>query len=164
MNRNSFLYLSVALAALTLVNGVSSAPKYGMAGCGLGSIIFTTNDKSQILAATTNGTYGNQTFGITSGTSNCTADGIVKNEKAQEVFATVNFGSLEQEMAAGKGEKLNTFAHLLGCSSDSLGRFGQMTQSSYSRLMSENSTPASLIIAVKSEIKKDANLSKACSI
>ncbi len=164
MNRNSFLYLSVALAALTLVNGVSSAPKYGMAGCGLGSSIITTNDKSQILAATTNGTSGNQTFGITSGTSNCRADGIVKNEKAQEVFATVNFESLEQEMAAGKGEKLNTFAHLLGCSSDSLSRFGQMTQASYSRLMSENSTPSSLIVAVKSEIKKDANLSKACSI
>lgn len=163
MNRNKFLSLAVALVAVTLVNGVASAPKYGMAGCGGGSILFTSNDKSQIFAGTTNASYS-QYFGITSGTSNCTKDGIVKNEKAQEVFVTVNFSSLEQEMATGKGEKLNTFAHLLGCNSDSVAKFGQMTQTSYSKLLTENATPTSLISAVKSEIKKDANLSKSCSI
>ena len=43
-------------------------------GCGLGSMAFEGNDGliSQVSAATTNGTSGNQTFGITSGTSNCT--------------------------------------------------------------------------------------------
>ncbi len=45
---------------------------YGMAGCGLGSLAFgDDNGKIQIIAATTNGTSGTQTFGITSGTSNC---------------------------------------------------------------------------------------------
>ncbi len=164
MNINKFLILIITLVALSLVNGVSSAPKYGMAGCGLGSSVITTNDKAQILASTTNGTSGNQTFGITSGTSNCGSDGIVKNEKAQEVFVTVNFSSLEQEMATGKGEKLNTFAHLLGCNSDSVTKFGQMTQTSYSKILTENATPNSLISAVKSEIKKDPNLSKSCAI
>ena len=135
-----------------------------MAGCGLGSLIIKQNDKSQILAATTNGTFGSQTFGITTGTSNCTANGIVKNEKAQEIFVTVNFSSLEQEMASGKGEKLNTFAQLLGCNSDSVEKFGQMTQSNYNKLLSENATPTSLISAVKSEIKKDGNLSKSCKM
>ncbi len=164
MNINKFLSLAVALVAVTLVNGVASAPKYGMAGCGLGSILFTSNDKTQIVAATTNGSSYSQIFGITSGTSNCTADGIVKNDKAQEVFVTVNFSSLEQEMATGKGEKLNTFAHLLGCNSDSVAKFGQMTQSSYGKILTENATPTSLISAIKSEIKKDANLSKSCTI
>ena len=42
-------------------------------GCGLGSMIIKNQNSTmlQAIAATTNGTSGNQTFGITSGTSNC---------------------------------------------------------------------------------------------
>src|SRR5205823_3826374 len=40
---------------------------YGLAGCGLGSMLFgDQKGMIQILAATTNGTFGSQTFGITS--------------------------------------------------------------------------------------------------
>src|SRR5262245_21507042 len=58
---------------------------YGMSGCGLGSILFGTdqNKVMQILAATSNGCFGSQTFGITSGTSNCVSGGVVKAEKEQ---------------------------------------------------------------------------------
>src|SRR5688572_24022634 len=41
-----------------------------MAGCGLGYVLFGHNDNTpimQVLAATTNGTSGNQTFGMTTG-------------------------------------------------------------------------------------------------
>ncbi len=44
---------------------------YGVAGCGLGSMVFGNQEGGiQVIAATLNGT-GIQTFGITSGTSNC---------------------------------------------------------------------------------------------
>ncbi|MFN8945903.1 MAG: DUF3015 family protein, partial [Pseudobdellovibrionaceae bacterium] len=49
-----------------------SGQGYGMAGCGLGSVVF--GDKPgfiQIFAATLNSIGGNQTFGISLGTSNC---------------------------------------------------------------------------------------------
>src|SRR6186713_935077 len=50
----------------------AAADGYGPAGCGLGSMIFEPDSGfTQVFAATTNGTSGNQTFGITSGTSNC---------------------------------------------------------------------------------------------
>ncbi|HYG66757.1 MAG TPA: DUF3015 family protein, partial [Anaeromyxobacteraceae bacterium] len=77
----------VALAAL-LVAGVASAAetesairgtpgRYGAAGCGLGSMAFgNTPGAVQILASTTNGLFGTQTFGITTGTSNC-GEGII---------------------------------------------------------------------------------------
>ena len=39
----------------------------------------------QVLAATTNGTSYSQVFGITSGTSNCTTDGVALNEMEQEL-------------------------------------------------------------------------------
>ena len=45
---------------------------YGLAGCGLGSLVFESQPGFvQVLAATTNGTSWNNTFGMTSGTSNC---------------------------------------------------------------------------------------------
>ena len=45
---------------------------YGLAGCGLGSLVCGDEKGAiQILAATSNALFFTQTFGITSGTSNC---------------------------------------------------------------------------------------------
>ncbi len=53
-------------------SGIKGSGTYGTAGCGLGSMAFGNQKGAiQILAATTNGLFGTQTFGITSGTSNC---------------------------------------------------------------------------------------------
>jgi hypothetical protein len=97
-------------------NGLQGTGKYGMAGCGLGSMAFGENTKlNQVLAATTNGTFGTQTFGITSGTSNCTSGGVAKIEKETEMFVEVNYDVLQKEISQGKGETLNSFASLMGC-------------------------------------------------
>ncbi len=60
--------------------GKDSDLKYGMAGCGVGSLFISDKGKPmQLLAVTTNGTGVSQwigVFAITSGTSNCTEDGI----------------------------------------------------------------------------------------
>src|SRR5258708_3559627 len=88
-----------------------------MAGCGLGYLLLSNkdNDKvTQVLGATTNGTFGTQTFGISSGTSGCTEDGAVKVARATEVFVEVNLDSIRQDMAKGEGEYVNTLASLLG--------------------------------------------------
>src|SRR6476620_4123342 len=76
---------------------------YGMAGCGLGSLIFgpVNTPGAQILAATTNATFGSQTFGITSGTSNCVSGGVVALDREQTAFAEVNFNDLKRDMASG---------------------------------------------------------------
>ncbi|EQA37840.1 PF11220 family protein [Leptospira inadai serovar Lyme str. 10] len=165
MKNRLLAVLSVtALAGALFVSPRVEAKGYGMAGCGLGSLVIKSNDISQIFAATLNAT-GIQTFGITSGTSNCSSDGIVLKEKAQELFVTVNYESLEQEMALGKGEKLNTFAQLLGCTSDiSSAQFGKMAKDKYSSLIHSDTTPALLLSAVKSEVRKNESLSKSCAL
>jgi len=106
--------LASMLPTLALAHG-----NHPMAGCGLGYLLLSNkdNDKvTQVLGATTNGTFGTQTFGISSGTSGCTQDGAVKVARATEVFAEVNLDSLRREMAAGQGEYVNTLASLLGAS------------------------------------------------
>ncbi|MCB0412349.1 MAG: DUF3015 family protein [Bdellovibrionales bacterium] len=86
---------------------------YGTAGCGLGSIIFGAKPgKIQIVSATTNGIYGNQSFGITSGTSNCD---IPHMGQQAAVFIEVNKEALRKEAAIGQGESVDAVAMILNC-------------------------------------------------
>lgn len=108
-----------------------------MAGCGLGYMLLGHDNNStagQVIGATTNGTFGNQTFGITSGTSGCTQDGAVKMVKATEVFAEVNFDSLQREMAIGRGEYVETFASLLGATDATRSEWLRFFQREYTAL------------------------------
>ncbi len=94
--------------------GVAEAQRYGMAGCGLGSMAFGSQPGIiQVLAATTNGFFGTQTFGITSGTSNCTdAGGGMASAKA---FIQTNREALAKDISRGGGETVANLATLSGC-------------------------------------------------
>ena len=104
-------------------------------GCGWGTMLFGDKDKKvhQILGATTNGCFGNQTFGISSETMGCTAKGgWVKNEKKQAVYAEVNLRNISKEMAQGGGEYLGAFASLMGCRDEAARRaFFSLAQRKY---------------------------------
>lgn len=136
----------------------------GDAGCGLGSVVFSSNKKlPQILAATTNGTFGSQTFGITTGTSNCTANGFAKVDREQIYYAESNYNSLKTEMAKGHGESLNAFAQVLGCSEQSHKDFGKMMRSHYESIFpSSKTTAVEMLNSVKKEIQASPVLSKEC--
>ena len=97
--------------------GVKSATggAYGPAGCGLGSIIFSPDSGfTQVFAATTNGSSGNQTFGITSGTSNC--DGTAGGTKSAKAYVQTNRAALAKDIARGKGETISGLSELMSCS------------------------------------------------
>ncbi len=140
--------------------------EYGMAGCGLGSLLFGTDNSKgmQILAATTNGTIGSQTFGITSGTLNCTSGGVVALQREQAAFAEVNFQDLKRNMATGGGEFVASFATLLGCDDQGKQAFAQMGQDRYEVIFaSAKTTPMEMLSNVKAEIKATPALSASCS-
>jgi hypothetical protein len=159
--------LTIVLATIGIMFTASAARAqgYGMAGCGLGSILFG-NDNSklmQMLALTTNGIAGN-IFAITSGTSNCTSGGVVKAQREQTAFAEVNFQDLKRNMATGGGEFLTSFSTLLGCEEAAKPTFFRMTQEKYESILpSEKSGPLDLVVAVKAQIKSDARLAHACT-
>jgi hypothetical protein len=154
-------------AMMTLTAATASAQGgYGMAGCGLGSLVFQGDNAmiKQILAATTNGTFGSQTFGITSGTSNCTSGGVLKSEKEQAAFVEVNFRDLKRDMAAGGGEFLNSFGTLLGCEDATKPQLGKMAQAKYETLVpTDETTPMQLLSSLKTQIKATPVLASGCS-
>jgi hypothetical protein len=112
MKKNVILF---SLAGLFLSQPVLAESKYGAAGCGLGSIFFEPNSGTfmQILAATTNGSSINQSFGITSGTSNCDSGG--GGEAKTETFVATNRVAISKDIARGQGETLMSVAELAGC-------------------------------------------------
>jgi hypothetical protein len=136
--------------------------KYGMAGCGLGSMVFKSNDSlSQILAATTNGTSGSQTFGITSGTSNCKADEVAMKRTIRKYFASSNLNTLKADISKGYGERLNTYAYLFGCPVRLYPRFSKVLKKNYNNIFKSN-TSSYLNAMVIEIIKKDKKLGRYC--
>ncbi|HEU5075525.1 MAG TPA: DUF3015 family protein [Polyangiaceae bacterium] len=93
---------------------VLEGSQYGSAGCGLGSMIFEPSESfMQVFAATTNGLSGTQTFGITSGTSNCDTGGGTARDV--ETFIAANRATLAVEAARGRGETIASLSSLAAC-------------------------------------------------
>ncbi len=156
--------VSSFLVALLLVPALAQANqrKYGMAGCGLGSIVMG-QDGGQISAATTNSTSYSQVGGITSGTSNCEPDegGKTTITIGQEMFMSRNFVALSKEMAQGDGETLRAFAQALGCRPEVYTDVASQLQRSYGSIFSAPGAVDALETA-KSEVRKNPSLAAAC--
>jgi hypothetical protein len=110
--------LAIALFAIASTAsaqaGLKGTGSYGTAGCGLGSLVFGNQPGAvQILAATTNGTFASQTFGITTGTSNCGAGLIAQGTKN---FVEANRETLAKDMSRGQGETIGALTVMAGCS------------------------------------------------
>ena len=84
----------------------------------------------QIVAATLNGT-GVQTFGITTGTSNCGKGLFAKAEV--DSFIKSNAVALENDIARGQGETLATLNNMLGCQAS----FGATLQQNFKTIYAD---------------------------
>jgi hypothetical protein len=118
-------------------------------GCGLGSLVIKKQDTValQVLAATTNGTSGSQTFGISSGTSNCSKpNNYVSNDKLNR-FVSENMDELALDISAGHGETLATVAKLMNVEDNAA--FSSKLQANFTSIYSsENVTSATVIDSI----------------
>jgi hypothetical protein len=103
-----------APAPAPMASSGGGGAKYGAAGCGLGSIVFGSKPGfMQVFAATTNGTSASQTFGITSGTSNCNSS--APSGMAARQFIETNRQAFAKDASRGSGETIVSLATLSGC-------------------------------------------------
>jgi hypothetical protein len=168
--KKSMMAAQLAMAFVCVQGGAALAAPGAWGdgpGCGLGQLVFASQPKTvmhQVLGATTNGTFGAQTFGISSGTSNCTNNGqIVKNEQVN-VFASINFENLSQEMAQGQGEHLASLATLMGIPAQDQPAFFSMTQEKYSALVeSGQQAPVAMLNALQSAMSANPTFAKLVS-
>ena len=162
--------IMVAVAAIFMAGSAFDAAPvqaqgYGSAGCGLGSMLFGDQDGMiQIFAATTNGLFASQTFGITSGTSNCVDSGIISQNSEQEAFFEMNYDDLRQDMAAGQGEHLAAMGSLLGCSAEVQGDLASFSQAHYEQVFPTDHTTANqALYSYKMQISQNETLASSCA-
>lgn len=150
--------LSIALFGLMLASGNAFAADYGMAGCGVGALVFKDQPgKIQILAATLNNIISPQTSAITSGTSNC----FENRETAQAMFITVNKVALRKDISRGTGETLAGLSEILNCSDTD--KLGTSLQKNYNKIFpSEKVSPMEISQTIQNMIREDAELSDTC--
>lgn len=137
------LLLSTGLAAMLATGAFATVNS--QTGCGLGSQVIKDDSSAIMLAlqATTNGTSGNQTFGITSGTSGCKKTKFVMNERAQE-FVAANMDVLSKEIARGYGESVDTLAELLKVEDKAL--FAMSLQANYNKIYTSKNVEMSQVL------------------
>lgn len=137
----------LALAVLMV-----TAPMGAMAGadgdCGLGTMVFDGQRgiAPQILAITTNGTFF-QTFAVTSGTSGCNPNAVVKSNWKTAMFIDGNKGALARDMSTGSGEALDTLAALIGVQEADKAAFARVTRDNFAQIFSAERVSALDVLA-----------------
>ncbi len=157
------------LLVLVALAGLLAAPSAfagNSAGCGLGHLLWQgqTGMVPNVLGATTNGSFGSNTFGVTTGTSGCNANDSVYNQQQQEQFVSVNYEKLSAEMAQGHGQYVSALAELMGCNAAAHPEFAQLSQAKYETLFSAPDMDAQAMLgSLKGEMAKDAVLAGGCT-
>jgi hypothetical protein len=165
MINRQWLRLGAALLPLCAAPVWAEHPDTGP-GCGLGKVIWAdySRQKSiapQVLQATTNGSTGSNTFGISSGTSGCTNDGTIMGQYKASVFAAANYDNLSKEMAQGGGEHLASLAELMGIPEEHRSEFFALAQVQYANLIqSGDTTPAGMLNTLQSGMATHPALAK----
>ncbi|PKG40171.1 DUF3015 domain-containing protein [Psychromonas sp. Urea-02u-13] len=137
----------IAVAAISLLPFTSVMADQDI-GCGLGSMVFAGQEGKvvKVLGATTNGTSGNQTFGITFGTLGCDGTGPVTSSEKLALFIDGNMDNLARDMSKGEGETLSTLATVWGVAEQDQATFNEVAQGNFSEVFtSENVTSQAVL-------------------
>ena len=151
----------LAVVAIALPASAMAAGENNIGQCGWGSKLFDGQSglAPQVLGATTNGTFGNQTFAITSGTSGCTQDGAVRSNWKTALFIDGNRPQLARDMSTGSGETLDSLAHLMGVQSQDRVAFNRTAKDNMAKIFATDST-TDIMAALRQVLAADAQLAR----
>lgn len=131
-------------------------------GCGLGTMIFDGQSGKvvKVLGATTNGTSGNQTFGITFGTLGCDGTGTIDSRQKLAMFIDGNMDNLARDMAKGQGETLATLSEVWGIPNQNKAHFNTMAKQNFAVVyQSANVTSNDVLNNLNTVMSNDSKLS-----
>jgi hypothetical protein len=147
------------LIAGALLMGASTLA-FAQPGCGVGSMIWKGQSgiAPHVLAATTNGTLGNQTFGMTTGTLGCQTNQAVQS---MAMYMDSNIDKVARDMSRGNGENLDTLAVLLGVDETDRDSFRKVLQDNFATIFpSSETTSGEAVDAIVALLESDQTLSK----
>ena len=124
------------LFTVVSINAMAEAP--GGPNCGWGNMLFEgqRGTPAHFLASTTNGTSGNATFGMTSGTNGCSTRASLTYGGKSWFAMNGMMNELSEDMAMGQGEALTTYAVVLGVAPEDRGYFASVTHQHFNQIFS----------------------------
>jgi len=151
----------IAGLALLSASSVAMAEAPGGPNCGWGNLLFEGQSGlgSHILASITNGTSGNNTFGMTTGTNGCSTSGTLTYGGASMVSSIM--GEFTEDVAAGEGDALDTVAVIYGVEQQDRATFAKVMHENFTVLFpDENVTADEMMASIEQLMKADNTLSK----
>ena len=148
---------SVVIATTALTLSIS-ANAGNSAGCGIGSMLFNGHKGlgSNVLAVTTNGTSGNQTFGISTGTLGCDQNDVVRSRAGNLfTFADENLNEIAADSSKGSGEYINSVASIIKIKESDKNHFFKVVQNNFSTIFSSSNINTKDLIANLNQVMKN---------
>jgi Protein of unknown function (DUF3015) len=148
---------SLIMGASTLAFADNSGP-----GCGWGSMLFegSSGTPSHVVAATTNGTSGNNTFGMTSGTNGCDTSKTL-DYKGTSAVVFHNMDRLSNDIAKGEGEILDTVASVMGIESTDVPTFKRVLHENFDTLYPTSEVTSEQVVnAIITVMSQEQSLAK----
>ena len=148
----------VTLAALPSLGFAGAA---GGPNCGWGNMLFKGNAGlgPHLGASLTNGTSGNATFGMSSGTNGCSVNGNLTYGGISLLAQVMD--EFSEDVARGEGDALNAVALALGIAVEDRATFSRLTHDNFSTLFpNESVTAEEVMTSIQQLMKNDTQLSK----
>ena len=152
---------TIAGLALLSVSSVSMAEAPGGPNCGWGNMLFEgqTGLGAHIIASITNGTSGNNTFGMTTGTNGCSTSGTLTYGGKSMVSSIM--GEFSEDVAAGEGDAMDTVAVIYGVEKQDRAIFARVMHENFAVIFpSEDVTADEMIASIEQVMKADQTLAK----
>ena len=147
--------------ALLSASATAFADAPGGPGCGWGNMLFEGQSgiAPHFLATTTNGTSGNATFGMTTGSNGCSVDGSL-TYNGQSMISSI-MDEFSEDVARGDGEALNAVAVMYGIEQTDRATFAAVMHNNFKTIFtSEDVTAAEVMASMNEVMKTDSRLAK----
>lgn len=133
----------------------------GDGGCGWGNALFKGQNgvATHVLAGLTNGLFGNNTFGMTTGTNGCETKSTLGYGGTSAVSAIMD--EFSEDVARGEGDALDTVAVLYGVEKTDRETFAKVMHENFAVIFpSEEVTADEMIASIEQVMKADPTLAK----
>lgn len=150
------------ILAASLVMASSASFAASDAGCGVGTMIWEGKEgiAPNVLAATTNGTSGNQTFGMTTGTLGCDNSNS-KGFMAMNEYLDSNLDKVARDMSRGQGEALDGLAAVMGIADQDKTTFYQVSKANFDKIFTGSEVSrADVVESLAAVMREDSTLAK----
>ena len=129
--------------------------------CGWGNMLFKGQSGigPHFAASSTNGTSGNATFGMTSGTNGCSTKGTL-TYGGKSMIASI-MTEFSESVAMGHGDALTTVAVIMGVEKQDRQAFAEVAHANFKVIFaSANTTAEEAVKALEQVMKADSRLAK----